>query len=158
MQLQSVAVAVREYLNQHDQQDPRFRHQAMVLAQTVGDLNSAQIFKEAYDVPDDICEIYAGSAPKEVLNRFNRGEFRTLVVVGKLREGYDNKRVSVAAIVRNVAPQSKVLFAQFVGRAVRKFDRDDPVMAMIVSHEMFRQRGNFEQFDQVAEEENIDEQ
>ena len=158
MQLQSVAEAVREYLNQHDEDDSKFRHQAMVLAQTVVDLNSAQIFKEAYDVPDDICEIYAGSAPREVLNRFDRCEFRTLVVVGKLREGYDNKNISVAAIVRNVAPQSKVLFAQFVGRAVRKLHDHDPVTTMIVSHEMFRQRRNFEQFDQVAEEENIDEQ
>ena len=158
MQLQSVAVAVRKYLNRHDQQDPRFRHQAMVLAQTVVDLNSAEYFKEMYDVSDDKCEIYAGSAPREVLNRFNRGEFRTLVVVGKLREGYDNNRVSVAAIVRNVSPQSKVLFAQFVGRAVRKFDRTDPVTTMIVSHEAFKQRKNFDQFDHVTEEENIDEQ
>ena len=160
MQLKSVAEAVRFHLNQHDQQDPRFRHQAMVMAQNVDtrDFMSAQCFKEMYDVSHNICEIYAGSAPKEVLNRFDRCEFRTLVVVGKLREGYDNKNISVVAIVRNVDLHSKVLFAQFVGRAVRKVDSTDPVTAVIVSHITFCQKENFEKFDKVTEDENSDEQ
>ena len=112
-----------------------------------------------YDVQsDDNCEIYAGSAQKQIVKRFDDHEFRTLVVVGKLREGYDNKHVSVVAIVRNLAPQSKVLFAQFVGRAVRKIDSIDSVTAMIVSHVLFEQKKNFDNFDEVTEEENSDEQ
>ena len=133
------------------------------MAQTVQlqDRNSASDFKNAYDaitVEGDICEIYVGSSPRGVLKRFDGGadEIRTLVIVGKLLEGYDNKRVSVVAIVRNVARRSKVLFTQFVGRAVRKFRSDDPVTAMIISHEMFNQRVNFDQFDKVTDEENSD--
>lgn len=160
-QLQEVAKYVQFYLNQHDQQDPQVCHQAMVMAQTVIDLNAAKDFEKAYnDVKDpisgDSCGVYAGDATREILDRFDNGETRTLVIVGKLREGYDNKRVSVVAIVRNVARQSKVLFTQFVGRAVRKVRPDDPVTAMIISHEIFNQRPNFDQFDTITEEDNID--
>ena len=163
MQLQSVAVEVHDILDLHDQQDPTVRHQALVMAQTVGDLNSARIFKEAHDSvctrPGDTCEVDVGATPQAVLTRFDNNQIRILVIVGKLLEGYDNDNISVVAIVRNVARQSKVLFAQFVGRAVRKARgcRDDPVTAMIVSHEMFQQRVNFEQFDKVTDEENMDE-
>ena len=131
----------------------------MVMAQTVNDLNSASEFKYAYDavtIPGDICEVYVGTTPRYILDRFDRGEIRTLVIVGKLLEGYDNKRVSVVAIVRNVARQSKVLFTQFVGRAVRKVCPDDPVTAMIISHQIFNQRENYYQFDTVTDEDNID--
>ena len=62
----------------------------------------------------------------------------------------------MVAIARNVAPQSKVLFAQFVGRAVRKTSKNDPITATIISHLVFNQRVNFSQFDQVTEEDNID--
>jgi superfamily II DNA or RNA helicase len=131
----------------------------MVMAQTVQDLYSAYDFKNAYDAVTafgDICEMYVGNTPRAILDRFERGEIRTLVIVGKLLEGYDNKRVSVVGIVRNVAKQSKVLFTQFVGRAVRKCRSDDPVTAMIISHQMFNQRVNFDQFDTVTDEENSD--
>ena len=131
----------------------------MVMAQTVQDLNSAYDFKNAYDavtIPGDTCEMYVTNTPREVLDKFDRGEIRTLVIVGKLLEGYDNKRVSVVAIVRNVARQSKVLFTQFVGRAVRKVRPDDPVTAVIISHQMFNQRVNFDQFDKVTDEDNSD--
>lgn len=131
------------------------------MAQTIIDLNPANEFEMAYNAvknpeSDDSCEVYAGDATWKTLDKFERGETRTLVIVGKLREGYDNKRVSVVAIVRNVARQSKVLFTQFVGRAIRKVRPDDPVTAMIISHPIFNQRQNFEQFDQITDEENID--
>ena len=64
----------------------------------------------------------------------------------------------MVAIVRNVAPTSRVLFAQFIGRAVRKIDCNDPITAMVISHPVFDQRRNFEQFDCIAEEENVDEE
>ena len=94
---------------------------------------------------------------KSVLKRFDAGEFRGLVVVGKLREGYDNKRVSVIGIARNVKPSSTVLFAQFVGRAVRKLHREDPITATIISHPFYNQRRNFNQFDKLREGEDIEE-
>ena len=131
------------------------------MAQTIDALNSAHLFKMAHDNvrrgPTDTCEVYVSDTPQEILRMFDNKEIRILVIVGKLLEGYDNERISVVAIVRNVARQSKVLFTQFVGRAVRKAHPDDPVTAMIVSHEIFKQRVNFEQFDKVTDEDNVDE-
>ena len=94
------------------------------------------------------CEIYVGGSKQDVLKSFQDGSIaiRTLVVVNKLREGYDNKRVSVAAIVRNVAKESRVLFAQFVGRAIRKAHPDNPVTAVVIAHKRHKQRENYEQF------------
>ena len=156
--LQAIASRVRHFLDQHDREDQRTRHQAMVLTQTIQGLNPAVEFKQAYDATtpgeSDVCEKYVGGTSNDILKRFDRGDIRTLIIVGRLIEGYDNRHISVVAIVRNVARQSKVLFSQFVGRAVRKAHRDDPVTAMIVSHEKYKQRRNFEQFDTVTEEEN----
>ena len=160
--MQGVVFAVRHFLDEHDTEDRTIKHQALVMAQTIDALNSAHFFKMAHDAvrrgPIDTCEVYVGSTPQEILRQFDSEKIRILVIVGKLLEGYDNNRVSVVAIVRNVAKRSKVLFTQFVGRAVRKAHRDDPVTAMIVSHEIFNQKGNFEQFDKVTEEENVDEE
>ena len=145
-------------MNQHDEQDPRLKHQAMVLTQTIETLNPADKFVEIYNqiFPNDGCERYTGDSQRSILTRFEKGEIRVLVIVGKLLEGFDRKNVSVAAIARNVAPSSRVLFAQFVGRAVRKFDSKDNVTAMVVSHEKFNQKVNFEQFDQVPDDDNVD--
>ena len=78
--------------------------------------------------------------------------------MGKLLEGYDNKHMSVVAIVRNVAPKSKVLFTQFIGRAVRKAHKDDPVCAMVVSRPFYNQKLNFDNFDMCTEVDPEDEQ
>ena len=126
-------------------------HQAMVLAQTINDLNSAEGFKAEY------VGIYVGGSDERILTDFNEGRLCTLVVVGRLLEGYDNKKISVVGIVRNVSPKSKVLFAQFVGRAVRKAHADDHVTTMVVSHPTFNQKRNYEQFDKVTDEDPEDE-
>ena len=133
-----------------------------MLTQTIRDIKSATLFREQYRSimnPDgaEACEMYVTGTPAEVLQRFERGEIRTLIIIGKLLEGYDNKRISVVAIVRNVARKSKVLFSQFVGRAVRKAHPNDPIITTIVSHKNYDQRENFDQFDAVAEDDYIDE-
>ena len=130
----------------------------MVLTQTIKFLNPAADFVETYNYffPNDGCERYTSDSHRSILTRFEQGEIRVLVVVGKLLEGFDRKNVSVAAIARNVAPSSRVLFAQFVGRAVRKFDSEDNVTTMVVSHEVYKQRVNIEQFDQVPDDDNVD--
>ena len=145
-------------MNHHDEQDPRFKHQAMVLTQTITFLNPAVDFVEIYDemFPNDGCERYTSDSSQNILKKFEQGEIRVLVVVGKLLEGFDRKNVSVAAIARNVARSSRVLFAQFVGRAIRKFDSEDNVTTMVVSHEDYNQRVNFKQFDQLPDDDNVD--
>ena len=130
----------------------------MVLTQTIEGINSAQNFIQSYNRVNnpDQCEMYVGNASVEILQRFQNGITRTLVVVDRLREGYDNKRVSVVAIVRNVGRKSTVLFAQFVGRAIRKVRHDDPVTAVIIAHRHHNQRQNYDHFDQVNDEANDD--
>ena len=174
MLIQAIAQSIQFYLDQHDKQDPRHKHQAMVLTQTINGLHSATNFVETYRRvcnPNDWCEMYTSEPvvyrsddgvpytmfPEDILKKFVNGDIRVLVVVGKLLEGFDRKNVSVAGIVRKVARESKVLFTQFVGRAVRKLDQDDPVTTMVVSHKFYNQRENYDQFDKVTDFENIDE-
>ena len=80
---------------------------------------------------------------------------RVLVVIYRLTEGFDYKQVSVVAILRNVGMKSRVYFAQFVGRAVRKLDCNDPVTAMVLSHKAHKQYPNFLAFrpDKLPDEE-----
>lgn len=162
-----------EWLNDHDQMDRSIQHQAMVLAQVVSDeggprsVNPAMTFEKCYnEVMHEVyhsdeyaknqCEYYAREKKPEVVDRFRRGEIRTLVVVGRLLEGFDHNKVSVLGIVSNVGQNSRVLFNQFVGRAVRKVHANDPVSkAILVSHKRFDQRENFNQFDETVPDDNV---
>ena len=174
MLIQAIAQSIQFYLDEHDRLDPRHKHQAMVLTQTINGLYGATEFVETYRRvcnPNDWCEKYTSESviyefedgvsytvpPEEILKKFVNGDIRVLVVVGKLLEGFDRKHVSVAGIVRKVARESKVLFTQFVGRAVRKLDNNDPVTTVIVSHKFYNQRENYDQFDKVTDHDNIDE-
>ena len=145
-------------MDEHDRQDNQIKHQAMVLAQTREARNAASDFVNAYNrfYPTDGCEAYVGGSLEVILAKFNQGEIRVLVIVERLLEGFDRKHVSVAAIARNVLFSSRVLFAQFVGRAVRKYNDQDPVTTMVVSHQHYNQKRNYEQFDEVAPDYNVD--
>ena len=100
--------------------------------------------------------MYVCETERYILEDFVNGDIRTLVIVGRLLEGFDHKPVSVLGIVRNIAPTSRVLFAQFVGRAVRKNSPSDLVPAQIVSHEYFNQMQNYNTFEKLAEEDPTD--
>ncbi len=58
----------------------------------------------------DTAASYTGDTKNSdnILRQFEKGEFRILVVCGKLLEGYDRKQISVCAIVRKVSRKSKV--------------------------------------------------
>ena len=167
--MQAIVQRVEKYLGEHDQKDPSVQHKAMVLMQTVDGLNPAVLFYWVYELlAPRKCGLYVTTTKDhplpvnfsagEELQKFERGDIHTLIVIGKLREGFDHRQVSVVAIARNVAPSSSVLFAQFVGRAVRKAHRDDPVTAMVVSHPKYKQKRNFDQLYQLAEQENSDDE
>ena len=159
LSLQAIAIKVETCLSSHDVDDRYVKHKAMVLTQTKRDLNAAYEFKKAYDeVAPGRCGVFVGGTDPSVLADFKADRIRTLVVVGRLLEGFDDRHVSVVAIVRNVAPSSRVLFAQFIGRAVRKAHEDDPITTMVISHPNYNQRKNFEQFDRITEIENVDEE
>ena len=153
--LQSVAKRIEQYLDIHDELDNKVKHQGMVLTQSKAGKNSAIRFCEIYNkLYPNKCEVYvtktktdalnASRNDKVVLNNFITGKTRVLVIIGRLLEGFDHNAVSVLGIVRNIALTSRVLFAQFVGRAVRKSSDDDPVCAQIVTHEHFDQLKNFD--------------
>ena len=143
---------MEKYLNSHDQEESGVKHQGMVIAQTKEDLNSAKKFCALYnDLYPNHCEVYDSDSKSAVLTRFTSGRTRTLVIIGKLLEGFDHKPISVLGIVRNIKPSSRVLFAQFVGRAVRKTSVDDPITAQIVTHECFKQRVNYSNFDKITD-------
>ena len=124
----------------------------MVLTQTKIGLNPAEGFCDTYNrLFPNKCAVYVSETRRDIFEDFVNQKIRTLVIVGRLLEGFDHKPVSVLGIVRNIAPTSRVLFAQFVGRAVRKNSPIDPVPAQIVSHPHFNQRQNRNTFEKLAE-------
>jgi len=151
--LQSIAIQMEQYLNQHDQMEPDVKHQGMLIAQTIRWKNPAESFCKEYNrMYPGKCAIYVKDTSDAVLKDFVSGNIRTLVIIGRLLEGFDHNKVSVVGIMRNIAPTSRVLFAQFVGRAVRKTGPTDSVNAQIVTHEIFDQLYNYNSFDKLAED------
>lgn len=147
---------MKEILSKHDADDPLNIHQAMVICQTIQDLNSVREFVGVYNQNaselEKCCE-YISETNQEVLKRFKTFQFRTLVICGSLLEGFDHPNVSVVAIARNV--QSPIIFSQFIGRSFRKLNNRDPVKACIVSDKFFNQYHMWEKFDTLADIENL---
>ena len=149
---QSIAIRMEQYLNKHDEIDPNVMHQGMVLTQSKRGKNPAIPFCETYNkLYPNKCAVYVTESSMDVLSAFIHGKIRVLVIIGRLLEGFDHEAVSVLGIVRNIAPTSRVLFAQFVGRAVRKNSPGDGVPAQIVTHENFNQLQNYNTFEKLAE-------
>lgn len=53
-------------------------------------------------------------------------------------------------ILRNVAINSRVLFAQFIGRALRATASDNGIHAKVISHIRYKQGENFHQLNDIA--------
>jgi len=162
---QLIADKMEHWLDEHDRLDPSVKHQGMVLTQTKVGINPASVFCDVYNEHHEgnksfpvKCEVYISESSKEVYERFKRQEICTLVIIGKLLEGFDHKFISVLGMVRNVAPSSRVLFTQFVGRArTEEVTKYDPVTAQLVTHKRFKQYENFQKFETLAEEDPVDE-
>jgi superfamily II DNA or RNA helicase len=161
----AIVKKVKEKLTEHDRCNAGVFHQAMILAQTIQDLNSAAVFVREYNVGivkvNEMAKAYCGNDSSTILNDFQghngiSKKFRTLVVVGRLLEGFDHSPISVVGIFRNVS--SRILFEQFVGRAVRRTGQNDLIIACIVSHRRFDQRANFNLIDTMGDEDPQDEE
>ena len=107
------------------------------------------------ELPEDlIAAVFLDGTPGQVLKDFSkpdgqkhRGTPRILIVCARLLEGYDNKNISVCVILRNISRQSAVLFAQFIGRCLRRHQDDlDIVEAKMITHIVHKQQSNFEAF------------
>ena len=97
-------------------------------------------------------DVYVANSHANILVQFKNNGRKCLVVCGRLLEGFNQRSVSVVGIHRNIQLQSRVLFTQFVGRAVRTIcpgQRD--VIAEVVAHQDFHQLQNFELLDRLAE-------
>ena len=152
-QILKVLKEVVNVLQQHDREDPGpdYVHKAMVIAPSVDDAhNIKDIWEKQIHHHNWKLDHFLQKDPSTRVQDFKnpRHDIRVLVVIYRLMEGFDCKNVSVAAILRNVQPQSRVYFTQVVGRAVRKAHKDDPVTATVISHEVHKQQQNYDTFNQ----------
>ena len=154
----TVLLQVKQHLLNHNALDRNHAHKAMILASSQREARTiARIWNESQLVAHGACRTFVEGDPNNVVDHFRdpkiiypESETNVLVIIRRLTEGFDYKNVSVVAILRNV--RSKVYFTQFIGRAVRKLHRDDPVVAMVLSHEVHKQREIFDRFDCQASE------
>lgn len=126
-------------LQAHDNEHPGIRHQAMILCQTTETINPISLIVDLYNQNENEehnkCHEYIAETRVSIRDSFIRGDFRTLVICGSLLEGFDHKKVSVVGIIRNL--RSPILFAQFVGRALRLIDENDHLTAQVITDPRF---------------------
>ena len=136
---------MKSVLDEHDVHDAEHKHQGMILAKDIYDAKAIACLWNIVGEGGE-CKTFVSKDEKKVRQDFEEGKLRVVVVIFRLIEGFDRKNVSVVGILRNVQPQSRVYFAQFVGRAVRKLHPQDPVKATIISHVAHDQQQNYRQF------------
>mgnify|MGYP003644308653 FL=1 len=157
LRYEKVICCILDTLKRHDQEDTKVRHQAMILCQSKEEAYS--VSRQCVEIGgESCCSPFIQGSSRQTLEEYRDGRIRVLAIVGRLLEGFDQKSVSVAAILRNVAPATRVLFSQFVGRAVRKCHKHDPVVATVISHVLHAQRQNFRRLDLLAEEDPADDE
>jgi superfamily II DNA or RNA helicase len=133
---------------------PNVKHQAMVILQNqIKATTFAAIYNARVALPKDKCYSFITNSNRSVLTKFIQLKFRTLVIVQRLKEGFDHPNISVVGIARHVS--SPVMFTQFVGRAVRK-PRDDGVGAVVITHSYFNQSRNFERLTSLRRDDEND--
>ncbi|KAJ3144029.1 hypothetical protein HDU89_000946 [Geranomyces variabilis] len=148
---QVVGRKLYDVLQLHDQEHPEVKHQAMVLTHLKEEATKFASFICDRTRDQHFAQAHHADSPANSLKDFKSGKTRVLAVCGKLIEGFDRKEVSIVVILRNVHPTSRVLFAQFVGRAVRRMGNGDPTKAVVISHCRYAQRENFYNMDALAE-------
>ena len=125
-------------------------HQGLVLVQA--GTNGGKVFCDIYNkyYPGK-CAAYTCDDHKSVLDDFVSGTVRVLVTTADLLDGITSNRVSVLGIVYEITPSLRIIFDQFVSKAVRRSSPDDQVDTQIVTHEHFHQLRNFENFEKIVE-------
>ncbi|KAH9245935.1 hypothetical protein BASA81_016575 [Batrachochytrium salamandrivorans] len=118
-------------------------YQAMIAFPTVGTTSEANDVVNLYNAgvarPRERAEACTQESAAGVANRFKKNEFRTVVVVHKLMEGFDHPDVAFVVVARNMKMRP---FNQFVGRATR-IDDGRVQFAQVISHQVFNQESNF---------------
>lgn len=140
--------AILRLLEEHDKKDYTVTHQAIILTRKISE--AIDMVEKINTIQPSVAVAYCGTIGKSVVEEFKQNKFKIIVVCGRLLEGFDRSSISVAAIHRNVQPESRVLFTQFVGRCIRMAHKNDPVTAHVVSHVSFSQESNFNSFDTIV--------
>ena len=154
-EVETLVRLVRAALVRHDLHHPGIVHKAMILSHRVADTNEVtEAFNRLAPVE---CASYTSNTPNKdaVLEQFKANDTnpRVLSVCGSLLEGFDHKPVSVLGIYRNVGRERKVLFTQWIGRAIRKVpgEPEEGFTAEIIVHRDRHQRASFEELFVVAD-------
>jgi superfamily II DNA or RNA helicase len=154
MEVESEEAVLRriiEVMQHHDGTEPALPHKAMIMVHRVSHARLVQERFNALAAP--LHWTSQTFVQRDTTNRLkdftdNRrpgyANFRCLIVSGRLIEGFSHKPISVVGILRKIGRTRRVLFTQFVGRAVRV----TPVtlVGAVVSEVQFRQGRNFENF------------
>ncbi|KAL9649453.1 hypothetical protein ABK040_000692 [Willaertia magna] len=146
----TVGGKVVEKIKEHNVLNPKVKHQVMILTNSVKEADDCVQYLSSVCLDVEIAS-YHSNKTKTSLDNFENGKIGILVVCGKLLEGYDNKKVSVVGILRNVQQSSRVLFTQFVGRCLRTSHSGDQVTACVISHKKYKQKDNFDKLNDLTE-------
>lgn len=147
---------IDEILANHFAQENRAPiHQAMILVRTK--LEAALV---AQNLGDDATFVISDKNADRCLQEFTAGRKKIVVVCGKLKEGYDNPKVSLVVILRKCG--SRVLFEQFCGRCMRvnrslTGKRIDKTVGIVLSYKHFNQQEMWDQRLKIPENHPVDE-
>jgi len=98
-------------------------------------------------------ELFLAGSGGSKLDFISLDRLRVLGVCARFLEGFDQKSVNVCVVARSVAESSRVLFAQFVDRGVRKVNAADPITAVVVlTHDDHAQHENFSRLEYVPDD------
>ena len=137
------------HLNVHDSEETAVKHQGIVLVHTT---SAAEKICDSYNkfYPGK-CAVYIDNAQRDVLERFVRGEIRTMVTKSELLDGVNCSSVSVLGIAFTISHSSRPSFGHSVVKVLQKSSPSDPVVAQVISHEHFHQVRTLNNFDKLAE-------
>ncbi|MCW1940629.1 helicase-related protein [Bacillus anthracis] len=100
-------------------------HQILAVACSI---EHAKEIKSLYEEAGLTADFVTSDRPEEsekAITEYRKGQIDVLVNVNMLGEGFDHPNISVAAIFRPF--RSLAPYAQFIGRALRKIQEDDPI-------------------------------
>ena len=137
------------HLNVHDSEETTVAHQGIVLVHST---SAAKQFCDSYNrfYPGK-CAVYISNAQQDVLERFVRGEIRTMVTRSDLLDDVSRSSVSVLGIASTISHSSRPVFSHSVVKILQKSSPSDPVVAQVISHEHFHQVRTLNNFENLAE-------
>ena len=137
------------YLNCHDSEERTVAHQGIILVQNS---NAAERVCNSYNkfYPGK-CAVYISSAQQDVVERFVRGEIRTMVTTSELMDGINNSSISVLGVAVTITHSSRPLIGHSVVKLLHRSSHSDPVVGQVISHERFHQVKTLNYFENLAE-------